>query len=59
MTLTVTATLPERVDGLAWDELRQQLDDRGFAVNPPLRDAADCAALSDRTALGIIFHDAR
>jgi hypothetical protein len=42
-----TATLDERVDGLAWDELRAQLDGRGFAVTPPLLGGRECEELSD------------
>src|SRR3954451_18505748 len=44
------AALADRVDRLAWDELRAALDDRGFAVTPPVLDAAECddlAALFD------------
>jgi hypothetical protein len=44
---TLTATsLGERVDALDWDDLRSQLDDRGFAVTPPLLDARECERLS-------------
>ena len=32
-----------RVEALDWDELRRQLDDRGFAITPPLLDAGECA----------------
>ena len=51
---TTTATrapaLAERVDRLSWDELRSELDARGFAVTPPVLDPAECddlAALFD------------
>jgi hypothetical protein len=36
-----------RVDALDWDELRDQLDERGFAVTAPLLDPAECSALAD------------
>jgi hypothetical protein len=92
-----TRSIPDRVDALAWSDLTAQLNDRGFALTPPLLTAAECddlAALIDggrfrstidmarhrfgdgryrvgmrhgvstvtrgsRTALGVIFHDAR
>ncbi|HSD78680.1 MAG TPA: 2OG-Fe(II) oxygenase [Solirubrobacteraceae bacterium] len=44
------ASLEDRVDGLAWDALRDQLDARGFAVSAPLldeREAHELAALFD------------
>ena len=31
-TITTSMPLPGRVDALAWDDLREQLDERGFAV---------------------------
>jgi uncharacterized protein len=40
-------TLEDRVDGLAWDDLRAQLDDRGFAVTEPLLDEHETAELAD------------
>jgi uncharacterized protein len=36
----------ERVDALAWDDLEEQLDARGFAVSGPLLDAAECRDLA-------------
>jgi hypothetical protein len=42
-----TDSIADRVDALDWDELRAQLDDRGFAVTPELLDAAECSALAD------------
>jgi hypothetical protein len=49
-TLTTAPTahppLRERVDALAWDELRGQLDRRGFGVTAPLLDDAECEDLS-------------
>jgi hypothetical protein len=41
-------SIEQRVDALDWDELRAQLDDRGFAVTAPLLDAAECAGLAER-----------
>jgi hypothetical protein len=38
-------TLEARVDELAWDELRDQLDTRGFAVTEPLLDERETYAL--------------
>jgi uncharacterized protein len=40
-------TLEDRVDELAWDDLRDQLDARGFAVTDPLLDAGETAKLAD------------
>ncbi len=40
------ATLTERVDDLPWDDLRAQLDARGFAVTEPLLDSAEADALA-------------
>jgi len=49
--VTVNApTLPavdERVDGLDWDELSAQFDDRGFAITDPLLSAAERETLAD------------
>jgi hypothetical protein len=44
---TASATLAERVDGLPWADLREQLDTRGFAVSEPLLSAAECGGLAD------------
>jgi hypothetical protein len=48
---TATRTPPVspegRVDALAWDELRRQLDSRGFAVTSPLPAEQECQELSD------------
>lgn len=46
MPTTITA-LAERVAALDWDELRDQLDQRGFAVTAPLLDAAECSSLAE------------
>jgi hypothetical protein len=45
-TASSAATVGARVDGLAWDELREQLDGRGFAITAPLLDASECEELS-------------
>ena len=42
-----TDSIADRVDALDWDQLRAQLDDRGFAVTPELLDATECSALAD------------
>jgi hypothetical protein len=47
VTTISTPTIEERVGALAWDELREQLDDRGFAVTAPLLGASECAELAD------------
>jgi hypothetical protein len=39
--------LQERVVSLAWAELREELDTRGFAVTPPLLSGSECEELSD------------
>ena len=44
---TADATLARRVDDLPWDDLREQLDARGFAVSEPLLSSAECGALAD------------
>jgi len=41
-----TATLPERVDRLRWDDLRAQLDTRGFAVTAPVLTGPECDDLA-------------
>lgn len=38
--------LRERVDALAWDELREQLDAQGYAVTSPLLTRSECEGLS-------------
>jgi len=40
-------SLGERVDALPWEDLRGQLDARGFAETAPLLGAEECAALAD------------
>ena len=48
---TIAATKPariaQRVDDLDWQELRAQLDERGFAITEPLLDATECRHLSE------------
>jgi hypothetical protein len=46
-TTAASTTLARRIDALDWDELRGQLDERGFAVTPQLLAEAECRALSD------------
>jgi hypothetical protein len=43
----VTHSIENRVDALAWPELRTQLDARGFAVTAPLLTASECAQLAE------------
>jgi hypothetical protein len=40
-------SLQERVDALEWGALRDQLDERGYAVTAPVLDAPECSALSN------------
>jgi uncharacterized protein len=47
MTTTTDLSLADRVHALDWNELRAQLDERGFAVTSPLLAAGECAQLSD------------
>jgi uncharacterized protein len=47
MSTTTETALEARVDALPWEELREQLDARGFAVTPaPLLSGAECDALA-------------
>ena len=46
-TIAADPTLEDRVDALDWDDLHTQLDDRGFAITPPLLEPVECAELSD------------
>src|SRR4051812_6199204 len=43
---TTTTSLSERVAALDWDELCDQLHERGFAVTPELLEADECSALA-------------
>jgi hypothetical protein len=51
MSTTTTATtgtpLGQRVDALDWDELRGQLDERGFAVTVPILGDGECLELAE------------
>ena len=47
MTTATATTLSDRVETLAWDDLRAQLDERGFAVSEPVLSGAECEALAD------------
>ena len=46
-TETRNASVEQRVDALAWDELGDQLDARGFAVSVPVLTAPESGTLSD------------
>jgi hypothetical protein len=46
-TRPATATLTDRVDALDWDDLRDQLDTRGFAVTGPLLRKPETRQLAD------------
>jgi len=41
------ATLARRVADLPWDDLREQLDARGFAVSEPLLGESECEAMAE------------
>jgi uncharacterized protein len=45
-TTAITAPLAARVTGQPWDDLRAQLDERGFAVTDPLLTVAECDDLA-------------
>jgi hypothetical protein len=53
MSATTAASLADRVNALDWEGLREQLDDRGFAVTEPLLAPSECARLAD------LFDDGR
>jgi uncharacterized protein len=42
----VSSSIPDRVDALRWADLTAQLDDRGFAITPPLLTATECRELA-------------
>jgi len=44
---STTITTAGRVDALDWEDLRGQLDERGFAVSDPLLSDRECTALAD------------
>ena len=43
----MTARVDERVDELAWDDIRAQLDARGFAATAPVLSAGECDELAE------------
>src|SRR5215218_8297503 len=47
MPTTTSPGLADRVDALDWDDLRGQLDERGFAVTAEVLDRAECEELAD------------
>ncbi len=47
MPISHASSVQDRVDALDWNELRQQLDGRGFGITERLLDASECADLSD------------
>ena len=49
----IANTTAQEIDTLDWDDLRAQLDDRGFALTAPLLDAARCHELAE------LFDDGR
>jgi hypothetical protein len=46
MATTTTTTIGERVQGLDWEAIGEQLDDRGFTVTDPLLSGEECAELA-------------
>jgi uncharacterized protein len=46
MDMRSISDIRERVDALDWEDLREQLDRRGFACTAPVLDAGECEALS-------------
>ena len=47
MSTTTTLSVRDRVDGLDWAALREQLDAHGHAITEPLLEAGECEVLSD------------
>lgn len=45
--LNPAATISDRVDGLDWEALSRDLDERGFAVTPGVLTARECGELAD------------
>jgi hypothetical protein len=45
--MSTTATINDRVDALDWNDLREQLEHRGFAITEMLLDEPECRALAD------------
>jgi uncharacterized protein len=46
MATAIKTTLGDRVEDLDWDDLTEQLDDRGFAITEPVLRASECDELS-------------
>jgi uncharacterized protein len=46
MTTLTETSLEDRIDALDWDDIRAQLDRRGFAVTAPMLAARECEALA-------------
>jgi hypothetical protein len=46
MSTAAMASLQQRVDGLDWERIGDQLDTRGFAVTEPLLDVGECDELA-------------
>jgi uncharacterized protein len=45
--MTEANTVSDRIARLDWAQLRDQLDERGFAVTAPVLEAAECSQLAD------------
>lgn len=41
----MSSTLPERIEGLYWEGIQTELDERGYAVIPRLLLPEECAAI--------------
>ena len=46
MATATKTTLGDRIEDLDWDDLTEQLDDRGFAITEPVLGASECDELS-------------
>lgn len=46
-TITAGTALQARVEALDWDNLRAQLEERGFAITTPILEPTECEQLSD------------
>jgi uncharacterized protein len=47
MTTVTASSIRDRIDGLDWDALREQLNDQGHAITLPLLDARETSELAD------------
>jgi uncharacterized protein len=45
-TTTIAEDVAARVDALDWQDLARQLDERGYAVTPPILDQVECEGLA-------------